>query len=308
VWYLKAPQSDEGPDIRMLIFYANIAKHLTIKPYVAQERIPLGFLYILRRGLVVKMWRFLVKGRVWGEDVILDNPDLIDHSQAVALTYVEVFSLSRHDLEDVAKDYPDALRRIRLAAKRMGLQRRLLMYMKQYHNMPVKSYIPPAQAKGYDKPMLQLSQDQKLDILISVDPRARRFVSKIKTAQQPSCVSPSSSAVTELSRERMSSIGTLGGSSCDEFRRTSLEEMSSRTDVTDRSEAATRMEVRSTKAQGAALPQLLRTQEQLAHALEVIGQLHAEMGKQLQGAFDSSPSVSHEEPLAEAFAITLPTQ
>eukprot|EP00966_Prymnesium_polylepis_P169132 3910941-Prymnesium_polylepis.1 len=72
------------------------------------------------------MWRFLTSGKVWGEDMILDNADLIDHSQGVALTYVEVFSLSRHDLEEVAKEYPEAQRRIRRAARRMAVQRRLL--------------------------------------------------------------------------------------------------------------------------------------------------------------------------------------
>lgn len=55
-----------------------------IRAYVANERLPVGQLYILRRGLTVKNWRFLGTGHTWGEDIILDNPELIDHSQAVA--------------------------------------------------------------------------------------------------------------------------------------------------------------------------------------------------------------------------------
>ena len=35
-------------------------------PRSAQERIPLGYLYILRRGIAVKMWRFLLPGKVCG--------------------------------------------------------------------------------------------------------------------------------------------------------------------------------------------------------------------------------------------------
>jgi len=180
IWYLRAPAGSEtdGFHVRMRTFYANIAKNLVIKPYVAQERIPLGFLYILRRGLVVKMWRFLTSGKVWGEDMILDNADLIDHSQGVALTYVEVFSLSRHDLEEVAKEYPEAQRRIRRAARRMAVQRRLLMYMKRHHAMPLKSYIPPTQAKGFEQAPPRLSPDQKLDILLDVDPKAKQMVAK----------------------------------------------------------------------------------------------------------------------------------
>lgn len=50
-------------------------------------------LQVLRKGMCVKNWRFLRSGHVWGDDIILDLLDrrsLMDHAQAVALTYVEV--------------------------------------------------------------------------------------------------------------------------------------------------------------------------------------------------------------------------
>ena len=43
---------------------AALAKALVIRNYVAKERLPVGQLYILRRGLCVKMWRFLGIGKV----------------------------------------------------------------------------------------------------------------------------------------------------------------------------------------------------------------------------------------------------
>ena len=90
-------------------FVAFLAKSLTIRSYVAHERLPIGQLYVLRRGLVVKMWRFLGSGKVWGEDVILDTPELIDHSQAVALTYVEAYTLRRNDLDEILEEVSDRL-------------------------------------------------------------------------------------------------------------------------------------------------------------------------------------------------------
>ena len=43
--------------------------------------------------------------------MILDTPELIDHSQAVALTYVEAFTLRRNDLDECMADYPLAYKR-----------------------------------------------------------------------------------------------------------------------------------------------------------------------------------------------------
>ena len=70
------PPAREGRE-----FIATLSKQLVVRSYVAHERLPIGQLYVLRRGLVVKLWRFLGSGKVWGEDMILDTPELVDHSQ-----------------------------------------------------------------------------------------------------------------------------------------------------------------------------------------------------------------------------------
>ena len=82
-------------------FIACIAMRLSMKAYVTKERLPIGQLYIMRRGMAVKLWRFLTKGRVWGEDMLLDNQELIDHAQAVALTFVETLTLTRDAFDEV---------------------------------------------------------------------------------------------------------------------------------------------------------------------------------------------------------------
>ena len=58
--------------------------------------------------------------------MILDSPELIDHSQGVALTYCEAYTLRRRDLETVLEDFPEAKERVRKAMRKMTLQRAML--------------------------------------------------------------------------------------------------------------------------------------------------------------------------------------
>ena len=63
-------------------FLSHISLKLTCRGYVKQEHIGHGPLHVLRRGLVMRRLRFLTAGRCWGEDMLLENADLIDYSQA----------------------------------------------------------------------------------------------------------------------------------------------------------------------------------------------------------------------------------
>ena len=293
VWYLRAPPNrDDNFNSRMRTFYLAIAKNLVIKPYVTQERIPLGFLYILRRGMVVRMWRFLSAGKVWGEDMILDDPNLIDHSQAVALSYVEVFSLSRHDLEDVVKDYPDALRRIRRAALQMGLQRRLLMYMKRHHNKTIRSYIPLVQARGYESAPLRLTNEQKLDIIIEADPAARMLVSKKGLPEEEEEEDPlgvgrytgaSGSACASEGAEAAGAVAGVLDAAADGADPNAVTAAPSSTFGMPPEGMRQRVLSGADPArEHKGIQQLLEMHKQLSKSLVSIGQVHEAMGKQLQ--------------------------
>ena len=100
VWYLD-PQVkyEEGPVSSELrseqeAFVAQLACSLMLCSFVSEERIPVGSLYILRKGLCSRGWNFLGPGRVWGEDLIINYPQRIDTTPTVALTYVEVLRLA----------------------------------------------------------------------------------------------------------------------------------------------------------------------------------------------------------------------
>jgi hypothetical protein len=87
---------------------------------------------------------------VWGEDIILDSPEFIDHSQAVALTYVEAYTLRRDELDEVLEEYPEAKAHVRKAAHRVTMQRALLKYLAVMQGKPgPASFAPSSTAKGY---------------------------------------------------------------------------------------------------------------------------------------------------------------
>ena len=140
---------------------------MVIRAYVAHERLPVGQLYILRRGLVVKLWRFLGTGKVWGEDIILDVPELIDHSQAVGLTYAEAYTLRRNDLDEVLHDFPLAATRVHKAARRITMQRALLKYLCEVvEGRSVRSFATRSAARGFTEVRSGLTLEQKVDVLV----------------------------------------------------------------------------------------------------------------------------------------------
>lgn len=162
VWYFRGIQNtSNGAE-----FVASLAKALVIRSYVSHERLPVGQLYILSRGLVVKMWRFLGTGRVWGEDIILDSPELMDHSQAVALSYVEAYTLSRGQLEDCLQDFPGAQEKVRKASRKILIQRAFLKYLAiQTGKKGPVSFVTKSTANGFSVFKEDLSLEQKVDAI-----------------------------------------------------------------------------------------------------------------------------------------------
>lgn len=59
----------------------------------------------------------------------MDSPELVDHSQAVALSFVEAFTLRRADLDDVLQSFPKARERVTREARRVVIARSLLTYL-----------------------------------------------------------------------------------------------------------------------------------------------------------------------------------
>jgi hypothetical protein len=62
IWYLSWDAMSSCSDARE--FVTSVAKSLIVIAYVAEERAPIGQLYILRKGMCVKNWNFMRAGRV----------------------------------------------------------------------------------------------------------------------------------------------------------------------------------------------------------------------------------------------------
>lgn len=161
IWWLRnLPSSRESTE-----FIATLAKALQAIAYVASERPPLGQLYVMRKGLSVKNWRFLRGGQVWGDDIIMEDRDLLDYSQAVALTYIEVFTLS-YEAMDAARDrFPEAGRHIYKAALRLRTQRALLLHLCEKAGRKPRSFVPKSSASGYFFVGPQMSSEDKIDAM-----------------------------------------------------------------------------------------------------------------------------------------------
>jgi len=117
-------------------FVAALAMELQLSAFIVHERMPIGQLYVLKQGMVVKLYRFLGKGRVWGEDALLPQRDfaIVDHSQAVALTFCECMLLRRHDFVRVGNAFPDEMAKIRKRMRNIVLQRYLILSLSQVGN------------------------------------------------------------------------------------------------------------------------------------------------------------------------------
>lgn len=160
VWYFR----DLDSSMEGRYFTVALAKKLVIRAYMATERLPIGQLYILRRGLCVKMWRFLGGGHTWGEDIILDNAELVDHSQAVALTYLECFTLRRNDMEEALAEVPAVQHVVRRAARKLSMQRALIRHLVgAVKGRTPLSFVTQSAARGCEAVSASLTVAQKLD-------------------------------------------------------------------------------------------------------------------------------------------------
>merc|ERR1719487_1778451 len=97
VWYLKECSND---------FVAQVARHLKASMFCPREAAvhKTPHLYIVLRGLVGRFGRVLRKGRVYGEDFILNNPQLRMDARTIAITYVETLSIERTSFLTLVKE------------------------------------------------------------------------------------------------------------------------------------------------------------------------------------------------------------
>jgi len=88
---------------------------------------PEGYLFIVQRGLMVYRGKVLTKGRVWGEDMVLQSEGLRRDARARAMNYVAAYYVSRTELLLLASRYPVTAKKIRRYAILLALGREVIM-------------------------------------------------------------------------------------------------------------------------------------------------------------------------------------
>ena len=88
-------------------------------------------LYIIHRGIVMHGSKVLTSGRMWGEEMILDDPVSSTPTVARCMTYVEVYSLSRPAFYKVTNAFVEAKRLVRRRAVLVIARRALLRLVKR---------------------------------------------------------------------------------------------------------------------------------------------------------------------------------
>ena len=110
--------------------------------------------------------------------MILENQTMIDYSEAVAMTYLEIYTLDRPSLDAVCRQFPACGAKIRKAARRMLIQRVVIKGMREQAGLPPpKSFILPA---GQTHALPPTSLEQKVDILIDSSNVAKHKLSIIE--------------------------------------------------------------------------------------------------------------------------------
>lgn len=107
VWYLR----DLNEDV-----VAWIARHIKAAVFSPNEQVlSRRALYIVKRGVCALAGKVMVRGSVWGEDMLLSNDALREHRTARALSYLEVLTLHIQDLWDIVMLHPEIRVKLRWA-------------------------------------------------------------------------------------------------------------------------------------------------------------------------------------------------
>lgn len=118
VWYLRSCEP---------AFLVELAVLMQREGYAPREKIPSQKLCIVMRGVAAKAGNILTVSDHWGEDMIVSSGALRDMRHASALTYVEVGTIAREDLDAVLQTFPNSERVIRQSAMKIAMQRAIVV-------------------------------------------------------------------------------------------------------------------------------------------------------------------------------------
>ena len=138
-------------------FMCSLAIKYTTAVFSRLERVACTNLFAVERGVVAKKGCLGLAGSCFGLDVILSNTNLRDLGDGIALTFVQIISLTQNDIFSLLPEYPRANFVLRKAALRMALVRALVkasQHVKRLRN----SGSEPSISRVFDAAMDEAAQ------------------------------------------------------------------------------------------------------------------------------------------------------
>lgn len=126
-------------------------------------------LYIVQRGVVARQGRVFGRGAVFGEDMILHTDELRDQSMARAMSFVEVYRLSRSALDNIRGMYPEECRRIRLAQVRMAVRRKFILVAHEHRMRIAESQMKYANRMSMETLLMAGAPKRKKIVKSAID-------------------------------------------------------------------------------------------------------------------------------------------
>ena len=118
VWFLNGSSTE---------FMVRLSMSLRPCVFAPGEVAPMGPLYIVNRGLALYGGVVYSRGRYWGEDMLL-SPHLQKKYLALAMGFLEVFSLARDELLECASHFPETAKLLRHRAIRLACRRGIVAF------------------------------------------------------------------------------------------------------------------------------------------------------------------------------------
>jgi len=126
VWYFNNNDLEDGALVEL-------SMRLERYGFAPRERLSTDRLNILMRGVAARAGKIMTnQGNVedmphWGHDIILRSNALRDRRPAAALTYVEVITLTKKDLDEVCELFPLSGKKVREAKVYLAVRRSMVV-------------------------------------------------------------------------------------------------------------------------------------------------------------------------------------
>jgi len=129
---------------------------------------------IVDRGAAARLGKIMVPGATWGEDMIVQSRVLQENVVTIALTFVELLSLTHGKLFTIVADHPKAVRRIRRAAVIMAFKRALHLVLSARRNGKWSPEMIELEALLTSQPGITTKNGRKSSLYVNKDsPRVK---------------------------------------------------------------------------------------------------------------------------------------